>query len=176
MNRKKVLSNLVLVTLLIGVGFTMSLFIASLHPSAKADANLFRLDISNIENGEYEFFDHPRYESKSGDFEWAVMIYRHHSGKVSAYDLMHKDSLVGLPDLFWHRPAWSCKKFGPTVISGKVDESKPIKCHDNIENLDYWQPDLEWNIDGNSTKGGMKDMYSTKGIVEGKYFVFGKSS
>ncbi|WP_152452538.1 hypothetical protein [Microbulbifer sp. THAF38] len=176
MNQKKSLLILVSTTLLIGVVFSMVPFFSSLQPNAKAEAALFKLDISKINNGEFIIFDHPNYGDSIRGYKWSVMIYKSHSGSITAFDIPRKGKATGLPDMYWWRPAWPCFNFGPTFSGSKVDESMPIKCHDNREELDYWLPQVEWDLSGKTIKGGMDNMLPTLGTVEGKHFVFGKRS
>ena len=176
MNRKKFLSSAVLVILFVGVGLSFVPLMSSLGPSAKAEAALARIDISNLEEGELIFMVHPNYGESIRDYNWGVMIYKRYDGSLLAYDVPMKRNSVGLPDLYWWQPAWECFNFGPSKTNGLVDEGEPIKCHDTHRAKSDWFPDLEWNINGESIKGGMKDMLHTKGVIEGNHFVFGKRS
>lgn len=120
--------------------------------------------------------DHPNYGESIRGYDWGVMIYKRHNGNILAFDVSMKGDSVGLPDRHWWIPGRECFNFGPSKTNGKIDESKPIKCHDDLGAKKGWFPDFEWSIEGKSIKGGMMDMISTRGVVEGSYFIFGKSN
>lgn len=176
MTRKNVLLVCVVITILSGVLLSMTPFIESLKPNAKAIAALPRISLSNISPGEFIILDHPAYGAMYNGYKWSILIYRRYDGIFKVWDIPTKGQYVGLPDLHWWRPVFACLEFGPTKISGKVDESLPIKCHDTETNDNQWYMKWEWDINGVTLSGGIDSLNITKGIVEGGYFVFAKRS
>ena len=81
-----------------------------------------------------------------------------------------------MPDLLWVRPFYLCQMFGPTIENGIVDESKPIICHDEDLPSKWWAERWRWDIRGKALDPMMEDLRTTRGILDGKYFIVGKSS
>ena len=176
MDRKKFLSGAVIVISSFGVIAALTPFSKSLKPNAKAEAALERLDTSTLESGKSMIVGpHPLYGNLHFGYDWSLLIYKKYNGEIKIWDIPTKGLNVGMPDIKWYRPWFPCEHFGPTKVSGKVDESQPIKCHD-LKSKDSWYPDMQWDINGKNIKGHASDMYPTRGVIEGKYFVFGKSS
>ncbi len=67
-----------------------------------------------------------------------------------------------------------CGNFGPTEVDGSIDETAPIRCHDR-QGPEWWTDMWLWSIDGKNHSGQVDDMEPAKGIIEGGYFVVGKS-
>lgn len=85
---------------------------------------------------------------------------------------MTRNSEVGLPDHHWWQVYFDCKKFGPAVSNGVIDETKPITCSDDLESKygirnNRWQ----WSIDGKALANYLDDMDRIEGAVEGGYYV-----
>ena len=176
MDRKKLLLGAVFSLAIIGFLGTLTPFVSSMSPNAKADAHLERIDISKIEAGKPILTKpYAEYENGYNHYDWALLIYKKYDGNLNVWHVPTKGNFVGMPDIHWYRPSFKCAQFGPTFVNGKVDESKPIKCHYSSD-PDSWFMGLEWDIDGNNIKGHVKDMRKAKGTIEGKYFVLGKRS
>ncbi len=177
MDRKKFLLGAVFTLILIGLFSAMTPFVSSLSPNIKANTALERLDISKLHNGQFKIINaHPNYGDARRGFKWGLIIYKKYNGELKIWDVAVKNNGdVGLPDLHWYKPSWPCGSFGPSFTSGLLNESLPIKCHDS-KNEDSWGLHMEWDIDGKALTKDTPDMQPTKGIIEGKCFVFNKSS
>jgi hypothetical protein len=176
MKRKKLLIATVVLFSILGMVFVATPFVSSLQPSKKAEAALARVDISNIEPGSFKIMDHPAYGELYNGFEWSLIIFRATDGQFYFWDVPTKDGAVGMPDLFWVRPFYPCQMFGPTIENGFVDESMPIICHDSELPSKWWAMRWRWDVRGKALDSMMEDLQVTRGIVDGKYFVIGKSS
>ncbi len=176
MNRKKTLTAIVVLLSMFGMAFVATPFFSSLQPSKKANSALPRVDVSNIEPGSFEIIDHPLYEDIFNGFGWGLIILRSAEGKFYFWDVPTKEGAVGMPDLLWVRPFYLCQMFGPTIENGIVDESKPIVCHDEDLPSKWWAERWRWDIRGKALDPMMEDLRTTRGILDGKYFIVGKSS
>jgi hypothetical protein len=175
-DRKKFLLGVVCSLLFIGFVGALTPFVLSLSPNAKANAALKRIDISQIQPGKPILTEaYSEYENGYNDYNWSLLIYKKYSGELNVWHIPTKGKVVGMPDIWWHRPYFECSQFGPTFVNGKVDENKPIKCHYSNQ-TDGWFMQLEWDIDGKVIKGHTNDMHKAIGTIEGKYFVLGKRS
>jgi hypothetical protein len=177
MDRKKFLLGAVFSLILIGLFGAMVPFVSSLSPNIKAEAALVRLDISKIQNGQFKTIQaHPIYGDTRRGFKWGLMIYKKYNGELRVWDIAIKtNGDFGLPDRHWFNPYWPCASFGPSLTSGLVNESLPIMCRDQRSD-DSWGQWMQWDIDGKAISKHTPDMHRTKGSIEGKYFVFNKSS
>lgn len=176
MNRRKVLLYLTFVMLTFGLGMAAFPFLQSFNPNAKAIAALPRIDISDIEIGQTKIVKLGVYPELWTGHEWSLFFYRTQSNELLSWHIPTRDGAVGMPDLQWWRPMYDCKEFGPTVVDGEVDESKPITCHDTDLPSSWWEEEWRWNISGSSLGSMVVDMYKATGSFEGKYFVYGKRS
>ncbi|AUM13034.1 hypothetical protein [Ketobacter alkanivorans] len=176
MDRKKYLRIVIFGLIVVGGVGALYPFVMAMKPSAKADAALIRIDISDLRNGEFRIIaPNPSFGSIYNGYGWSLFVYRKQNGDLNVWHLPTKGRTVGMPDVWWYRPHFPCYEFGPTIINGVVDESKPIQCHKSDEpNAAYMN--YSWDIDGKVIRGHVKDMYRAKGIVQGNYFVLGKSS
>ena len=174
MDRKKFLIGACSLLILIGLFGAASPFVSSLTPSAKALADLPRIDISNIEPGTMVLPSSYKYEVGSR-YKYRILIYRNLAGEFKFWNVITKNGHVMMPDLKWWRPFYECKSFGPTKVGGSVDESQPIKCHDaGIEK--YWAAQWQWDTNGKNLGNEVADMQTQQGTIEGNYFVLGKKS
>jgi hypothetical protein len=176
MDRRKFLLGAVCSLFLVGFVGALTPFVSSMSPNAKANAALERIDISKIHPGKLILTEsYSGYENRYNGYNWSLLIYKKYNGQLNVWNIPTKGKVVGMPDIRWYRPYFECNQFGPTFVNGKVDESKPIKCH-NSNQPDGWFMKLEWDIDGNVTKGHTDNMHKAIGTIEGKYFVLGKRS
>ena len=172
MNRK------ILIAAVLGLG-TFGLlvasvaFIKSMSMSAKAIADLPRIDISSLENGQYGVFDLGK---EYFGHKLSLFIYKKHNGALKVFQVPSKNGMVAMPDISWWRPFYECKKFGPSIKNGVVDESLPIKCHDKNLPSKWWGNEWRWSIEGENLGKMVEDLRTVSGTVEGKYYVYKQSS
>jgi len=176
MTRRKFLTIALLLVIFIGVILGSFPFFESLKPSARSEAALPKYDMSSLNGGETIRLKHPTLGSLANGYVWSVLFYRRHDGRLLAWNIPTKGGVAGLPDFHWWRPAYKCSDFGPTKVDGVVDESLPIKCHDKPSGSNDWYLGWKWDIWGNATLMGLDDMYKTKGVENGSFFVFRKRS
>jgi hypothetical protein len=175
MNIRVLLKHATLGMLLLGVGLTAYPFVAALMPNAKAQAERLRLDISEIPPGSFKFIDSPWVDS-GRYLKSSIFLLRKNDGTVKAWFVLRTDTgAVAMPDQHWWRMAFICENFKPTLIESKIDESKPIKCHDGpTQVIAWWLPRMQWTVDGQSLDRQVPDMEEIPGFVRGQYFFYGK--
>lgn len=146
-------------------------FLRSMEPSAKAIAALPRVKITGLNVGSYRSqVSSEKYADTSG-WTWKVLLYRKSETTIKAWRIPTRNGAVGMPDLHWWRPFFKCEEFGPTLVNGVVDESLPIKCHDESAS-DFWRNEWKWDIDGKNLGTMVDDLNSIDGTIEGEFFVF----
>lgn len=164
--RKKLLRISVVLLLLIGLGFSLVPFIVSQLPNDRADAAAPYFELPDLEAGEYKVIPHPGWQDDflekqfpNKNFEWSLFIYKKLNGELRVWVLITDNAKVGMPYSFWWQPIGLCNDFGPTHVSGKVDEQLPIRCHDTRESTGEYIFSYTWNIDGRSLNTGyIRDM------------------
>lgn len=176
MNRKSILKWLTTGMIFLGLILAFIPFGASLNPSAKSIANLPRTDISDLSNGQYKISTVSSLGGAGNGYSWGVLVYKNFAGEINVWDIPVKDKGVGLPDLKWWRPTLLCSEFGPTKVNGSVDESLPIKCHDDESELYWLRPHWKWTIEGKNIIGEFSDLLPATGVIEYGYFVHSKTS
>ncbi|MEM7016675.1 MAG: hypothetical protein AAF512_04955 [Pseudomonadota bacterium] len=175
MNKRKILTialaGIALLTLfLAAIPFTQSMW-----PTERAEAALPQVKVSNINPGEYSVLPYTARNVGFHDWTLKVFVYRKLDGTYNVWRVPTKYDSVGMPDLHWWRPMLECKNFGPTEVDGAVDETMPIKCHDE-EYSDFWGTEWQWTIDGKNLGEMVEDMDFIPGSVEGEFYVFQGSS
>jgi len=148
-------------------------FIKSMNPDAKAIAALPRIDISEIKPGQFTI-KYPNLPGWFGYYQKGVFIYRKYDGSINFWRVPVKNGKVGMPDMHWWQPMYFCENFGPNVKNGKVEEAKPITCHDDA--FDSWKKVWTWDINGKSAQDPYYDMERVQGYFENNYFVIGRRS
>lgn len=152
-------------------------FIGSLKPSARAEAALPRIDISGIEQGTFSILPHPALGDAVREFRWSLFVLRRNDGSVRVWDVPTKDGSVGMPDRYWWLPFYACTRFGPAMVQGRVDEESLLECRDPEAPGGWWAHAWRWDLNGKCIGATCaEDMQVTLGIVEGRYFVYGKRS
>ena len=84
-------------------------FVGSLKPSAKAEANLPRIDVSDLKNGTFKIVEHPEFGVLYGGYMWGLFFYKGNNGAVHAWDVPIVNGHVAMPDIKWWRPAFEQK-------------------------------------------------------------------
>jgi hypothetical protein len=177
MDRKRIL---IVLTAVFGVtllALIAAMFGKSLAPNSKAYASLPSFEIPQLKPGEFELRKHPLFTQPNHGRDENVFIYRKLDGTFRFWSLATYDGKIAMPDVHWWRaPAGFCSNFGPTVVNGQVDESKPIRCHDD-DVPSYWADYWVWDIEGkNIGRSGFDDMIALPGVVEGNLFLLGAST
>lgn len=160
--------------LAIAVVITVLPFLQSMKPSAEAINRLPRIKLTGIGPGDYRLLSYIPRLTDHDDWEITAFVYKKNNGELRVWRLLAKNGAVGMPDLRWLRPLVECKNFGPTVVNGVVDESKPITCHDDGVSA-YWRQEWRWSIDGKNMGKTVEDMDALSGSIEGDYFVIQNS-
>lgn len=169
MDRRRFLSRMTLALFIVGLIAAMYPFWASMRPNAKAYGALPMIDVSKINDGEFLIVQRPNAFQLNNGYEYQVAIYKNMHGGVNVWDVPIKNRAVGMPDIHWWRPMYSCKNFGLT----KAKDS--IACLDS-DTPEWWQQHWKWSLDGKNLEQMVDDLENTRGVLEGDYFVFGKRS
>jgi len=170
-NKKKTLTAFIRIMLLIGLGLLAYPFVASLMQSDKAAGESTRFDIASMAPGSYRLLPLPRRKKLYGEYGQAMLLLKQANGKLHAWTVLVHQGAVGMPDKYWWQPVYDCQHFGPSLINGRIDESKPLECHDSNATVANRKQDWQWTIDGKALSATMTDMIPTRGAVEGEYFV-----
>ena len=170
MDRKKALTFFLTIVTLVGLFFVTLPFVGSMKPSAKANAALPRIDISNLHTGEAKIYDLPNSAEYFGGYKLSLFIFKTTGGEVRAWELPTKNGNVGMPDLHWWKPYHPCKDFG---LSSSQEQ---FACQDSDLPSDWWESKWQWDLRGNSIASNIDSMPSVTGAIEGKYFVYRKRS
>jgi hypothetical protein len=174
-NRRKMLIALTAAVALIGMAFIALPFVQSLKPNSVNDAKLEAVDISHLKGGEYQLVKNPLYGNIPGStYALYTLIYKSYAGVVMAWDVPANSEGVGMPDVHWHSPFFTCRHFGPGLVDGKVDESLPISCHDENIPSEFWKEHWRWDIRGRCITISCENMPVTNGMTILNQFVFGK--
>lgn len=170
-SHKKTLTAIIRVMALLGLFLLAYPFVASLMQSNNGESKLPKIDISGISPGSYKIFKLPHRKKMYGDYQVSMMLVKKADGTVHAWTVLVRKGAVGMPDKYWWQPIYDCQQFGPTLVNGKIDERKPLECHDsNVAEANRKQ-DWQWSIDGKALSTNVTDMEPTQGTVEGDYFV-----
>ena len=145
-------------------------FIQSMGPTAQAFNDLPRVKVAGIGPGQHKLQNYIPTHSSADDWQLHAFVYKKFDGELRVWRLFSKNGAVGMPDLSWSRPMLECRDFGPTIINGIVDETKPITCHDDNVS-DYWRKEWRWTVDGKNLGKMVEDMDQVSGSIEGEYFV-----
>jgi len=147
-------------------------FVASLSPSARADAALEKILVSDMKKGSSRIVPIAKAAISRAGWQSGLFLLRLSDGTYRAWGVPLRNGHVGLPDIHWWRPVVECAHFGPTLRDGLIDASAPIKCHQSaISN--GWADQWQWSVDGKSA-GVVDDLEPANGAFEGRYFVVGK--
>lgn len=160
---------------LFGVAITATPFILYLNPSAKAKAQLPRLDISDMKNGTFKIVQHSSSPEYYDDIFWSYLLIKKLDGNISAWRIFTRNNKVMMPDYRWWRPYFEYRSFGPTLENGVINESMPITCHDK-DIAEGMAEDWNWDINGKNIAGYFDDLLPVKGFVELDYYAIGKSN
>ncbi len=122
--------------------------------------------------GSYKITTHSRSVEYYLGFKSAVILVKRLDGHIDAWGISTRNGEVGLPDNHWWQTYLVCKNFGPTVINGVIDETKPISCHDDLESrYGITNNKWKWSIDGKALVNYLDDMERIEGTVKGGYYV-----
>ena len=170
--RRRVLLTLTSALALVGLTQLMVPFVASLSPSARADAALDRILVSDMKEGSSLIVPLAKAAISSAGWQPGLFVLRRADGTYRAWAVLLRNGHVGLPDIHWWRPMVECEQFGPTLRDGLIDASAPIKCHQGVISS-WWADQWQWSVDGKSV-GAVDDLEPAQGVFEGDYFVVGK--
>ena len=174
MKRKSLLLYSTISLFIIGALFISYIFGATLNPSKKTLASYPEVDLRKLKQNTFIFYPHPIMASPER-YTWHILFYKSKNNDIRAWNIPVKNNTVEMPDIHWWYGFHNCKKFGPTIINGLVDETKPITCHDK-DTPEWWKKHWQWDINGKNIKGMVDDMNQTKGYMKNGYFKFFKNS
>ncbi|MES9852794.1 MAG: hypothetical protein ABW170_13320 [Candidatus Thiodiazotropha sp. L084R] len=172
MKKRKLLILTMIAMLIVGGSYAAYPFLASMNPSMKANAEIPSVSIKEMKPGSYKISAHSRSVEYFQGYKSVVMLVKRLDGRIDAWSLLARNGEVGLPDYHWWQVYIDCKNFGPAVIDGVIDETKPITCHDDLEKKygisnNRWK----WSIDGRSLTKYLNDMERIEGSVKGDHYV-----
>ena len=170
--RRRVLLTLTCALAILGLTQLIVPFVASLSPSARADAALDRILVSDMKEGSSRIVPLAKAAISSAGWQPGLFVLRRADGTYRAWAVPLRNGHVGLPDIHWWRPMVECEQFGPTLRGGLIDASAPIKCHQGVISKG-WADQWQWSVDGKSA-GGVDDLEPAHGVFEGGYFVVSK--
>lgn len=172
-SRRKFLTIITLLLVMVGVAMASIPFGLSLFPSERADAALSRINITELRPGSFKLVTPDNaYELYNG-FKRSVYILKTNTGEIRAWAVYAKNGEVGMPDYHWWNVYFTCKHFSPAINNGIIEENSLIQCRD--KDISPWQSEnWRWRQDGKSITQNVDDMRPAHGMVEGDYFVVGK--
>ena len=130
---------LTMIVAIIGLIIFAIPFVLSLNPTEKAKNSLLGLDIAELSGGDF-------WEVENDKFK--ILIIKDWSNTIYAYAVPYnKNGEYMMPDITWHRPINTCKKFGPEIENGKLRKSGTIKCFDD-DLSDWWRGEYIWSYSG----------------------------
>ena len=172
MKKRKLLVFAIVIMLVVGANFVAYPFVASLKPSMKANAEIPSISIDDMKLGSYKITTHSRSVEYFRGYKSAVMLVKRLDGHIDAWNLSTRNGEVGLPDNHWWQVYFDCKYFGPTVINGVIDETKPITCHDDLEGkYGIMSNRWKWSIDGKALVKYLDDLDRIEGTIKGGQYV-----
>jgi hypothetical protein len=170
MNRKQILAILTFAVIATGVIISMTPFMGSLRPGARADAALPRYSLIGLSVGQMSILEGPSLGEIFNSYELKLLAYKSTEGKINVWKVPVKNGRVGMPDLHWWKPIYDCAQL--KVLKGPSESV--ITCTD--ENVPKgWAEDWRWDLSGVNLGKMVDDLESAKGVVENGYFVFAKS-
>lgn len=165
---------LTITSLLIVIGLFIAAlpFARSMKPSARAIADLPRINLDNINLGEYKIVTKHIIPDLYNGRKWGVLIIRKNNGEFDIYDILFSGNKVAMPDIHWWKSYEDCENFGPTTINGKIVENKPITCHDQANFSEWSKQEWRWSLSGNNLGKYTDDLPKTRGTIKNNVFVF----
>ena len=152
-----------------------SILATSLKPNTRSYAGLPSFEIPKLHPGTHAVIPRPLQGSVVSDRE-SILVYRKLDGAFRYWSVPSRNGKLLMPDAY---EMWisirECAEFGPTLVDGQADESKPFVCHD-VDIDDYWAHEWQWNVEGkNIGRSRRHDLWPLQAIVEGNLFVIGSS-
>lgn len=156
MTRRRVLTLLVVLVALIGVGAAATPFLLSLGPSAKAEvANELRIPLADVPHGTYKEFPWGHRRLFVGQFE-----------ELRVFLVPYMNGMYLLPDPDWNRPVIVCPNFG--------FQNAHFQCLD--PNADSWlRENIRWNERGASLKQPYADLQRQHHVVGNGEIIVGRA-
>jgi hypothetical protein len=147
------------------VGVTGYALMSTLRVSARTDAELPRILLSDLKPGTWKYAPYLQEHRGQGI---DVLLVRDKSGRLFAWLVAVKDGQRRLPDQAWWRPGYPCE-LEPNF------ESREIACNDTKAS-EWSRARYRWKIDGTSQSSQVPDMEPAQGVEESGHFVVGKSA
>ncbi len=170
MDRKKVLKTLVICLGVCGLALAATPFVLSLGPSATAGSTLPRLNIRDLNPGDFAFYDGHQ------DRNWTdkYLVIKEHDGNVSVLIVLTRDDGFVIPDNHWWNGSGLCANLAPETEGSQIVPGGEIKCFDkdiDASMAEEWR----WNYKGKNLGHWIADLHSPTFIVEGDEVIIGKS-
>lgn len=170
MKRRTFLIAATCLTIFVGISFVGGVFVASMHPSARAKAALPRFSVEQLEVGTLKLLEGPDL-GDFGGYKNRLLAYKTPDGNLKVWFVPVKNGLIGLPDIRWWRPFHLCSNLSAVNQYNGIE----ITCLD--ENIsDWWRSEWKWDITGKNLGKWVDDLLPAQGVIEGNYFVYGKNS
>ncbi|WP_444914544.1 hypothetical protein [Microbulbifer sp. TRSA007] len=152
MNRRKLLSLVTTLSILIGLVFVATPFFASMNPNKAAkSSSKIRIDLSEI----------PEAGALEVDYQWykALVV---KNPEMTVFVVPYSDGTYWLPDPTWERPFLPCNKF---LIRKDGFYCKDPSLHEG------WHEQAQWDSQGSNKGTWMPDLQKLNFRIQGKYLV-----
>ena len=162
MKSKNLLKLLLCILGLIAFVSIGNVFSKSLSPSAKAESNRYRINISTLKNGTFQLTE---------DGPTTYIAIKTHASEFYLYAIQTNKEGFILPDIEWFRVGGYCADFRPELNGEFKKENGVITCHDSKELSESYR----WSYDGKNV--GLythnKDMRAVAHFITGNYVTVG---
>ena len=167
MTKRSFLTSIVLVLICLGLVVASIPFTQSLMPTSKAGESAFKINISDLELGQFLIHKHPG-STLSG---LKYLILRDLDSEIYVYKVRYTEQGIVMPDTsWWYTMAGYCKDFGPEVEGMIIKPRGVIKCHDH-DVLEFWKKNWLWKYSGESLGEYPEDMISPIFHIEGNRLI-----
>lgn len=159
--RRQLATTLIALTL-VGAFALAGLFLGSLAPSARAEAERPRVRVPPIGLGQFAYVENPvRSEQRPSRY----LFLRTRGGALRVFEIPTSGERLTLPDRAWWRPGHLCRAFEPDFTT------QQFLCHD--AEAPAWVRDrYRWSLEGRSLYPEyVEDMPVVHGRVEADEFV-----
>jgi hypothetical protein len=168
MSSRRLLSLLLGVLLVVGLGFVSVPFVESLRQPRAAGGDLPRVELSRLAPGTFVWVP-PRVEAPYASH---TLVIRSADGQVRAFEVPTREGKYALPDLKWEHIGLLCEDFRPDSVDGALVPGGVIRCHDpglSEESASRWR----WSYEGKGLGQSLPDMQNVEYVREGAYLRFG---
>ena len=158
---KVTLRILVTTTIIVGFGFSIFPFFASMNPTAKAYEALIRIEIPELVPNSYRYVANPFNHSTVPS---EILVVRRAGDEYDLWFIPKQGNQHALPDYYWWTPGEVCEDLSPDF------EAETIRCKDSrFQN----SPHYVWTLDGAAVldEPWIPDMTPIPALKENEKFV-----